>query len=144
MHKRKFKLNILDLAIVIALICSVGALFFRDSINEAFGHPQMASLEMTFVAGDATEENITGLVTNSELTLQLDSSDPESKVYLNLHSLKNDQDGNTTITVVCTGYSRLGRFYSENDEKINLNTTYTLTAGDANVEGMFKVIEIKE
>lgn len=144
MHKRKFKINILDLAIVVALICSVAALVFRDNITETFGHPQMASLQMTFVAGDATEENITGLVTNSELSVQLDSADPESKVYVKLNSLKTDNEGNTSITVVCTGYSRLGRFYSESNEKINLNTTYTLTAGDANVEGMFKVIEIKE
>ena len=130
MMKRKFKINILDIAIVVAVICSIGTVIFRDTISEAFGKPEITTLEITFAVAEDSEEDIAALATTAELYLQLDP-ESEEMVKLTLDSLKSEADGAATVTVTCMGYRRLGRFYSEDNRKIEINSEYTIFAGDA-------------
>ena len=50
MEKRKLKFNILDIAILVAIICSVAVLIFRDVIHDAFGEPERLIFVFVFIA----------------------------------------------------------------------------------------------
>jgi len=143
MMKRKFKINILDIAIVVAIVCSVATVMFRDTISEAFGKPEITTLEMTFAVPEDSEEGIDHLATTAELYLQLDSESEET-VKVTLQSMKQDASGGATVTVTCMGYRRLGRFYSEDNQKIEINREYAILASDAQIYGSFSAIEVQD
>lgn len=141
MQKRKMKINVLDVAIFAAIICSVAALFFRDTVAEVFEQPEITTVEISVVAESLPEDSSSFLIAGKDAVLKYSNGDG-SKINTTLKSVKTDSDGNTTFTVVCSGYKRLGRFYTADGEKLNLNGEYVLNFGTVSLDCTLDSVEI--
>ncbi len=141
MQKRKIKINILDVAIFLAIICSVAALFFRDTITEVFEQPEIATVEISLVAEKLPEDSSSFLVAGKEAVVKYSDGDG-TKINANLKSVKTDSEGKTTFTVVCSGYKKLGRYYTESGEKLNINGDYVLNFGTVSLDCTLDSVEI--
>lgn len=146
MQERRFKINILDLAIVIAVICSVAVLVFRDNIVATFGKPELATLQINVsIDGAGNVESV------SDMSGIMVTFEPESgenvrfgatvaSVTVMENAVAAPYRADATLTVV--GYQKLGKYYTETGERIYTNTECALTFGDERVEGTVASIEI--
>ncbi len=135
------KINVLDIAIFVAIICSVAALFFRDTVTEIFEQPEIATVEISVLADTLPEDSSSFLVAGKEAVLKYSDGDG-SKINVTLKSVKTDSKGNTTFTVVCSGYKKLGRYYTEGGEKLNINGEYALNFGTVSLDCTLVATEI--
>ena len=142
MQKRKIKINILDIAIVVAVICSVAALFFHDTITEVFEQPEITPIEISVVADDLPDDSASILVAGKTSALKIKDGDG-TKMDTSLKSVKTDSDGNTTFTVVCSGYKKLGRYYTENGEKLNVNGEYVLSFESVALDCVLESVKVR-
>lgn len=141
MQKRKMKINVLDIAIVVAIICSVTAIFFSDMVTEVFEQPEISTVEISVVVEKLPEDSSSFLVAGKEAVLKY--SDGEgTKINVNLKSVKTDSEGKTTFTVVCAGYKKLGRYYTESGEKLNVNGDYFLNFDSVSLDCTLDSVKI--
>lgn len=140
MQKRKFRLNILDVAIFVAILCSVAVLVFRDTINEVFSDPEIVMLEVTFAVDGEEAVSVVRKAKSTTVPFELLS---ESEMELDVEIVKVEAElGSLTVpkkakvTVMFTGYGKLGRYYTENGERIYIGEKCAVTVGDAHVEGV--------
>ncbi len=133
MQKRKVKVNVLDFAIFIAILCSVAALIFHDTIDEIFEQPEITKIEISVVADSLPDDASSILVAGKSVILKMKDNDG-TDIETTLKSVKTDSKGDTTFTVTCSGYKKLGRYYIENGEKLNINGNYVLDFGDIKLD----------
>lgn len=108
MTKRKLKLNILDIVIVVAVICSVGAIIFRDYIGDLFVTPEVSDIEIVVVCEDINQFNKNLFVVSNSLTLVSDDGDSYSCVS------KGCDPESKTVTLTMRGYERFKLLFGEN------------------------------
>ncbi len=113
MQKRKLKLNILDVVIVIAILCSVAVLVFHDTINEVFGKPEISPLTVS-VSPEGGEDTMASFGVGESVTLEFESTKLQAVVV----SSELDEDGEALVKLSLNGYKKLGRYYSENGNLI--------------------------
>lgn len=142
MQKRKVKINILDFVIFAAIACSVVALFFHDTINEVFQQPEITSVEIAVVADDLPDDSSSILVAGKNAVLKSKDANG-TDLAVSLKSVKTDSKGNTTFTVVCSGYKKLGRYYAENGEKLGINGDYVISFGDVSLDCVLDSVYIR-
>lgn len=137
MQKKKF--NILDLAICLVLICSVCLVIFRDTVSEIFEEPRMVTLEITveFRGEDAVSRVSQTGAKNADFEPQ---SDGETVISVNLGEMTIIPGSVTvpdhaTVVFTCVGYTRFGRFYNENGERIYENSQSAFTLDGVRTEG---------
>ncbi len=136
MQKRKFKINALDITIVILIVCAVAALIFRDAINEFFTKPNVVVVDITVTANPATENEKSVYKVGNTVTIETENPIQAviSKVTLS--------ENKVTATLSLNGYKRFGRYYMENGNPltagnkhkavINENSsTFTIVAVEA-------------
>lgn len=141
MQKNKKKINILDVAIFVAILCSLLVLVFRDTISEAFGKPEIVTLEITVVSEKLSEEKITALEEGKTLEIT-PSSDSETKINAKIVSVKTEKNGNVTITLSCTGYKRLGRYFTESNQNIDIRSDCTVKTARAEFKGRLENVKV--
>lgn len=145
MQKRKLKFNILDLAIIVVVICSVAVLAFRDTISEIFEEPQMVTLEVTVDINGA--ETVRNALSSKEKTVMFEPESGEETVFEMYVKEIEILPGSVTVperarvTLTCVGYSKLGRYYTENGERIYTNTDCAYILSDIRTEGTVILIE---
>ncbi len=143
MQKRKTKINILDIAILLAIICSVAALIWRDTISEAFGKPEIVTLEMTVVTEKLKEEDVAVLKNGESITVSVDSED-KTEINAKITSVKTDKSGKVTMVLSFDGYRSLGRYYNEQNQKITVNAACTAKLGDKQYKATLQSVEVRE
>lgn len=122
MEKRKAKLNILDIAIFVAIICSIAALVFRDVIHDAFGTPEITQISITVTFDDSIEE--LEFNENETVTVVLDNGDGDEVVA----TVKSFEDG--SLQLIGNGYKKFGRYYSESGGLVALGSDCDLLVGE--------------
>lgn len=146
MQKRTFKFNILDLVIFVVVICSVAVLVFRGTINEAFEETSLATLEVR-VAVNGEVSVSKSLEAMSKVVVFEPETNKETAFEVNVVEV-DILPGSITVpnkaevTVVCVGYEKLGRYYTENGERIYNNTQCSFVIDGERIEG--NVISITE
>ncbi len=136
MQKRKFKVNILDITIVILIICAALALVFRETINDFFTKPEIKVLELT-VTAEVTDDNQKALFTLGN-TVDI-GVDGNVKAVVRSATIA---DNKVTAVIACNGYKRLGRFFAENGSPLSVGTAYKLLFGSNTVVCNIKSIDL--
>ena len=146
MQKRVFKFNILDLVIFIVIICAIAVLVFRSNINEMFEGTESVTLEISLdVAG---EDNVSQTLDSLSKTVMFEpESGKDTVIEVNVAEVEispdsKDHPDEARVVVACIGYKKLGRYYTENGERIYNNTESALLINGNRVE--CKVIFIDE
>ncbi len=132
MQKRKLKLNILDIAIVVAIICAAATFVFRDTVHEAFTEPEIVTLELTAHASNADSSLIIDFqYRKAEFSVNGESA-LSDKVLIS--SVVVDSEAHEAVfTFTCSGYRKLGRYYTEDGVRLSVGDACRFTAGDKSV-----------
>ena len=125
MQKRKLKLNILDVVIVIAILCSVAVLVFNNTINEVFGKPEILPLTVS-VSPEGDEDIMAVFVSGESVTLEFESTKLQAVVV----SSELHENGAASVKLSLNGYKKLGRYYSENGSLILSGTACVVQVGE--------------
>ncbi|MBQ9848073.1 MAG: hypothetical protein IJO64_03325 [Clostridia bacterium] len=129
MQKRKFKLNILDIAIFVAVICAIATLVFRDTIHEAFSEPEIGTLSLTAHASNA-DESLKAEFENQTAEFFVNNGNGGTiSVPITKLELSGETNG-AVISFTCRGYKKLGRFYTENGERLSIEGECKFTVGE--------------
>lgn len=139
MQKRKFKLNIIDIVIFIVVVCSVAIIAFRDTINEALTKPEMENVRVTVsIYGSVNVERLSDskgktvvYQPNTENDLAFEMTIFAVDIKENAYAAPNHVE----ITLECSGYKKFGRFYTENGDRVYVNTECAFTYGDVRIPG---------
>ncbi len=130
MQKRKTKLNILDIAIFAVIICTVCVLMFRDTISELIDPAEINNLEIVIKLDDPNFD-MSVLKEGNPVRFDPDSSTtPVSDAQI--VDVSNDS-GIKTVKLICTGYQRFGLIYTENGDRIRVDSGCNLII-DNNVQ----------
>lgn len=138
MQRRKLKLNIVDIAIVVIIICSLSVIAFRDTIGDFFGKPDIMPIEIEF-SGQISDENAkssfavgktVGLTSNSGVNLQMI-----------ITGVTFDENGTATIKTSLNGYEKLGRFYAENGDLLDIEGEFSMSANQHDLQCKLKNVE---
>lgn len=140
MQKTKKKINILDVAIFVAIICSLLVLVFRDTISEVFGKPEIVTLEISVVSEKLSDEKLTALKEGQSLEIT-PASDNSEKINATITSVKNN-NGTVTLTLSCAGYKRLGRYFTEANQKIEIRSDCTVRVAQTEFKGRLEAVKI--
>lgn len=145
MQKRTFKFNLLDFVIIFVVLCSIAVLVFRDTIHDAFEEATPVTLEVTLeVNGEVSVSKAQSAVSKTAIFEQ--KIDAETVFEVDVAEV-TVLPGSLTVpnraevTVVCIGYEKLGRFYTENGERILDNTECVLIINGESVECRVNGIE---
>ncbi len=136
MQKKKF--NILDLAICLVLICSVCLIIFRDTVSEIFEEPQMVTLEVTVEFRG--EDTIKRIGETKSATVEFEPENGGGNVIVMNIGEMTILPGSVTVPeyakveLTCVGYKKLGRYYTENGERIYVNTDSAFTLDGVRTE----------
>ncbi len=136
MEKRKVKLNILDIAIFVVILCAIAVLIFHDVIHDAFGVPEMSQITITVKPINASET----VELNDDETVSVVLDDSTGVTTTAAFEEYNDGE----ITVVCNGYKKFGKYYTEHGELVKLGSACTLQGKDATVECEVEKVDINE
>lgn len=121
MQKRKARFNILDLAIVAAVICAVAAVIFRNDIAEAFGTPEEIGVELI-----AESEYISASEAAAFRARISEASLPDGTTLRIEEALisRPNEEGLVCLEIRCSffGYKRIGRYYDTNGERISTSS----------------------
>lgn len=143
MQKRKIKINILDIAILLAIICSVAALIWRDTISEAFGKPEIVTLETTVVTEKLGEED-TAIFKNGESVIITIDSEGKTEINAKIASVKTDKSGKVTMVLTFDGYRSLGRYYNEQNQKITVKSACVAKIGALECKSTLENVKVSE
>ncbi|MBR5859289.1 MAG: hypothetical protein IKZ05_05145, partial [Clostridia bacterium] len=115
MQKKKF--NVLDLAICLAVICSVCLIFFRDTVAQIFEEPVTVALEVTVdVTGSETVARLVGSETKTVVyypDVRSDKSIEMTIIDIVAVEKPNAVPERARLTLSVNGYKRLGKYYTE-------------------------------
>lgn len=138
MQKKKTKFNLLDLAILLVIACSVCLLIFRDTVSEIFEEPQMVTLEVTL---DVRGSDIIEQFKNAEGKSVSFEPDGDEEHYIELvYTEMKILPGSITVpdhaefVFTCVGYKKLGRYYTESGERIYVNSESAFTLDGTRTE----------
>ncbi len=130
MEKRKLQINILDVAIVVVIICSIAVLVFNDTIKEAVGKPEITDINVCVAfKTDITAEQ-TLVPEGSDVVFQTVTGDKiklNSKIARTVAVEKEGDKEIKNVVVTFKGYKKLGRFYTESGQLISIGSDCTLT-----------------
>lgn len=148
MQKRNFKFNVLDLVIFVVVICSVAVLVFRGTINEAFEDATLVTLEVRIaVEGElSVAKSQASLSKTAVFEPEADDSTAFEVNIADVHILPGSVTvpNKAEVTVMCMGYTKLGRYYTENGERIYNNTECAFIIDGERIEGKVILIEEKK
>ena len=146
MQKRAFKFNSLDLVIVFVVLCSIAVLVFRDTIHDAFEEATPVTLEIAVeVNGEFEVAKSQSAVSKAVVFEPQTDSDIAFEVNLaEVYILPGSVTvpNKAEVTLVCIGYEKLGRFYTEKGERIFDKNDCVLIVDGESIDGT--VISIKE
>lgn len=129
MNKKKIRLNILDLVIVVALICTVAAIVFRTEILEIFGEPVIAPVELTLSASDVDAETARGFKSGDEVSVVLAEGEEPLVAVITGVRITAHEDGENArleLTLTLDGYRRIGVFYTAGGVKLKYDDSVTV------------------
>lgn len=132
MQKRKFKLNIVDVAIVVLIACAFVALFFRDTIHDMFAKPDIVALQIEISWDEDDDE--AGVLTVGNIVV--------FRAQTEIHAVVSECDG-AKAKINLNGYKKLGRFYTENGSPISVGEGYVILYGDISVNCRALSVDIK-
>lgn len=141
MQKQNKKTNILDFVIILAIALSIVALFARDIISEAFGKPEIVTLEMTVTTEKLSDENAQTLESGKTLVITT-GSEVKTSIDAKISSVKANDNGSVTLVLSCTGYKRLARYYTELNQKIEINTDCTVKIAETEFKGRLSEVKV--
>ncbi len=126
MEKRKFKLNVLDVVIFIAVVCSVVALVFRSDINAALSKPESVIITVNVTA--VNDENARVYAESifdigNNITFDINT---QTRAVVS----QTNQENLLDATVILNGYTKLGRCYTESGDLLEIGTNCTILYGD--------------
>lgn len=127
MQKRKFKVNVLDVTIIIVVICAFAALFFHDTLGDIFGRPEIVELEVTVTADNSDPNAATMLATGNVVTFESVSSG--NSLHAVVTSVKTE-DNTVKAVLKINGYEKLGRLYTQNGDVLGEGTDYACYLGE--------------
>ena len=141
MQKQKFKINILDIAIFIVIICCVAVLIFRDTINDYFGEPEITHISVTVAFENALPAAQASASEGVEAVFK-PIKNGDLKLDARISKLVVDTDLKSEITISCKGYKKLGRFYTEGGELISLGSECSVNFAGGDAYGIIIKIEL--
>lgn len=147
MQKRAFKFNVLDFVIIFVVLCSIAVLVFRDTIHDAFEEATPVTLEVRLeVNGEISVSKSQSAVAKTAIFEQKVDSETVFEVDVAEVAILPGSvtvPNRAEVVVVCVGYEKLGRFYTENGERILDNTECVLIVNGESIECRVNGIEEK-
>lgn len=141
MQKRKLKLNIIDIAIVVVVLCSIAVIAFRDTIGDFFGKPDIMAIEVEF-SGQMTDDAAkSSFVVGTTFGLTSDSGVNVQMIITNVDIYEN---GDATIKASLNGYKKLGRFYAENGDLLEFGNGFELSANGQELSCALDNVEFQD
>ena len=122
MQKKRFKINVLDVAIIVAVLCSLAILFFRETINEFITKPEIVTYQVNISVDGAG--NVANVVPASGKVVTFDSElEDGEKIEMTITSAIAEENpvaasNHAEVVVVFKGYKRFGKYYTESGERI--------------------------
>ncbi|MBP5155994.1 MAG: hypothetical protein J6252_05365 [Clostridia bacterium] len=121
MQNRKFRINILDIAIIAAVICVAAIIIFRAEISELIGSPEIATVQLQLEADEVPAETAKTLKSGDAVLLAVEGEQDDIPALIT-EVRYSSPAGNETVrmelTLEAKGYSRFGTFYTERGTKL--------------------------
>jgi hypothetical protein len=136
MEKRKLKVNVLDIAIIVAIICSITAIVFHDVIHETIGTPEIREMTVSVSFDEGADE--LEFSENETVSLVLNN---DNGVAISA-TVQAFSDGKLSLGL--KGYKKLGRFYTESGELIELGSDCELTCDETVYGCEVENVDIKD
>lgn len=135
MQKRKYKLNALDIAIFIVVLCSVAVIMFRDSISGFLGTTEVSMIDITLTVEKDSSSQGALITTGKSVVFEPEAStdikaDALVKKALESKGIENSDD---EFVITCTGYKKFGRFYTENGDRISIGEDSKITIDETEI-----------
>jgi hypothetical protein len=123
-------LNAIDIAIFVAIVCSVVLLLFSDNIISFIGTDEISMIDVTLKIENATSAR-SGLVSEGKSVV----FEPENSTEIKADALvkkpiepsDSNEDASSEFVITCTGYKKFGRFFTENGDRIAVGRVCTAT-----------------
>ncbi len=142
MQKQKFKINILDIAIFVVILCCVAVLIFRDTINDYFGEPEITHISVTVAFENALPAAQVNATEGIDAVFK-PIKNGDLKLDARIRKLVVAEDSvKSQITISCKGYKKLGRFYTESGELISLGSECSIGFAGAEANGKITKVEV--
>ncbi len=122
MQKKRFKVNVLDIAIIVAVLCSFAILFFRETINEFLTKPEIVTFQVNISVDGAG--NVANVVPASGNTVLFEPELEEAeRIEMTVESAVAEinpvaASNHAEVVIVFKGYKRFGKYYTEAGERI--------------------------
>ncbi len=135
MQKRKYKLNALDIAIFIVVLCSVAVIMFRDSISGFLGTTEISMIDITLTIENDSSSQSALISTGKPVVFEPESSTDIKADALVKKSIESTESENsaTEFVITCTGYKKFGRFYTENGDRISIGEASKITIDETDI-----------
>ena len=134
MKKKKLKLNILDIAIVVALICVIAVIVFRSEINELLSDPEVAPVTLTISERNVDLEIARGFKSGDEALLVFEDGGEQTVATIAGVRFSSPAGEDPTVrlelTLTLDGYRRIGAYYTAAGEKLSYGGTVTVLLED--------------
>ena len=132
---RKFRINILDIALIAVLICVVAVLVFRGELNAIFGNPAVRDIKLVLVSDDTSDENARAFRSGESATVAFgEKGEPVAALITGVRiSAPADEDAATVhleLVLEIKGYRRLGVYYTEDGIKLLYGTSCSVSTGE--------------
>ena len=138
MNKRRFRINALDIAILVVIIAVAVIVVFRSDIDEFLSEPETEVLTVT-VRADSVDEDLAMRFRSGNNVTVCFGDDLATKTEAVVTSAAitpfgADGKADIVITLRLEGYRKFGIFYNTNDQKISgdLSVTVNYSGSDLN------------
>ncbi|MBO4276940.1 MAG: hypothetical protein J5925_00905 [Clostridia bacterium] len=127
---RKFRINMLDIAIIAAVICVAAIIVFRAEINELIGTPEIATVQIQLTADEVPAETAKTLKSGDSATLIYEGEQGELPLAISEVRYTSPAGGGDTVklelTVETKGYQRFGTYYTEQGVKLGYGSEFAV------------------
>lgn len=142
MEKRKLKINILDVAIFVVVVCAVLVLVFRDNISDTFGKTEIVSLELELTAESVSPNAGNLFKTGSAIVLEPSNGSGE-KLQAVVLSSEFSESGKAEIILSCNGYKKFSSYYTENGTELVISSDCAVAISDIRFVCKLQKVDIK-
>ncbi len=140
MQKRKAKLNILDIAIILTVICAVAVLGFHHYIVEFFAEPQIAKATAAVTVSHVNADMGIDLKEGDAVQFYPDS-DSDEKIGAKIKKITFGKNNTATVELEFNGYIKFGRTYLEKGELIRQGDKYDIAKGKEITDCVVKTVK---
>ncbi len=140
-------MNAIDIAIFVAIACSVALLVFSENIMSFIGTEEISVIDVTLKI-ENTSSSQSALVSEGKSVVFEPENSTEIKadalVKKSINPSDANEDASSEFVITCTGYKKFGRFFTENGDRIAVGRVCTVTIDGETINCIVSSVKIAQ